>query len=117
MARYTGTTAQRGYSYAHQRLRMQRLAVWRPGDPCAHCGQPMMYRWLLTASGGRVSALDLPHNDQRTGYLPGLAHRGCNRRDGQAKTTAVLRARGGPTARQVAAARIRQWYAAGLGNR
>jgi hypothetical protein len=26
--------------------------------------------------------LDLPHNADRSGYLPGLAHRYCNRRDG-----------------------------------
>ena len=26
--------------------------------------------------------IDLPHNASRTGYLPGLAHRYCNRKDG-----------------------------------
>ena len=26
--------------------------------------------------------IDLPHADDRSGYLPGLAHRYCNRRDG-----------------------------------
>lgn len=71
----------------------------------------MLYRWLLTPNGRRVSALDLPHNDDRTGYLPGLAHRSCNRRDGQRKTTAVLRTRGPAPARQLAAVRIRQWQA------
>ena len=111
MPRYTGSTTKRGYGASHQSLRRARLAQWRPGDPCAHCGGPMLYRWLATPSG-RVSALDLPHNDNRTGYLPGLAHRSCNRRDGQAKTAAVTRARG-YTRRQVAALRARQWQAAG----
>ena len=105
-----GSTA-RGYGPAHQKLRRQRLAQWRPGDPCAHCGQPMMYRWLLMPDGRRTSLLDLPHNEDRTGYLPGLAHRNCNRRDGQAKTTAILRMRGPLPPRQLAAVRIKQWQA------
>jgi hypothetical protein len=33
--------------------------------------------------------LDLPHNASRTGYLPGLAHRKCNRADGQRIATAI----------------------------
>jgi len=115
MPRQRGSSTARGYGSQHQKLRRQRLAQWRPGDPCAHCGTPMMYRWLLMPDGRRVSALDLPHNDQRTGYLPGLAHRACNRRDGQAKTAAINRARGGLTARQLTAIRIRQWQASAAG--
>lgn len=72
----------------------------------------MLYRWLLTPDGRRVSALDLPHNDDRTGYLPGLAHRACNRRDGQRKTTVINRMRGGLTARQLTAMRLKQWQKA-----
>jgi hypothetical protein len=29
---------------------------------------PMLYRWTLDSTGKRVSAIDLGHNDQRTGY-------------------------------------------------
>jgi hypothetical protein len=111
MPRYYGKTTARGYGGDHQRIRRTRLAQWRPGDPCAHCGLPMLYAWLITANGRRVSALDLPHNDQRTGYLPGLAHRGCNRRDGQRKTAAINRARG-MTRQQITAIRMKQWQAA-----
>ena len=110
MARYTGTTTARGYGADHQRLRKRLLAAWRPGDPCARCGQPMLYRWMLDASGRRASAIDLGHSDDRRSYT-GLEHRACNRRDGQRKTTAVLRGRGPMPARQLAAVRVRQWQA------
>ena len=76
--RWTGTTTERGYGRAHQAERERRLAAYRPGDPCAHCGHPMT-AWPLTLAR---QLLDLPHNDGRTGYLPGLAHRACNRADG-----------------------------------
>jgi hypothetical protein len=57
--------------------------------------------------------LDLPHNDDRTGYLPGLAHRTCNRRDGQRKTSAILRAKGYRlTPQQRIAIRVKQAKAA-----
>jgi len=104
-----GSTA-RGYGPAHQKLRKQLLARWRPGDPCARCGWPMLYRWLIYPDGRKVSAIDLGHTDDRTGYT-GLEHRNCNRRDGQAKTTAILRGRGPMPARQLAAVRIKQWQA------
>ena len=76
--RWTGTTAQRGYGPAHQAERERRLAVYRPGDLCAHCGQPIT--WWPLAVARRY--LDLPHTADRGGYLPGLAHRHCNRADG-----------------------------------
>jgi hypothetical protein len=78
MARWTGTTTQRGYGNMHQAERRRRLARYRPGDICAHCGQPMT-AWPLEVARRFI---DLPHNDDRTGYLPGLAHRSCNRADG-----------------------------------
>ena len=114
MPRYYGTTAQRGYGTAHQQTRARLLKAWRPGDPCARCGQPMLYRWLLTPDGKKVSALDLGHTDDRAGYT-GLEHRACNRRDGQRKTTAILRARGTLTPRQLTAVRMKQWRASMAG--
>jgi len=98
-----GTTAQRGYGYTHQSERERRLKQYRPGDPCPHCGQPMTY-WPLSVAR---RFLDLPHTADRSGYLPGLAHRACNRRDGQAMTTAILHAKHGTVAK--AWAQARQW--------
>jgi hypothetical protein len=57
--------------------------------------------------------VDLDHTDDRAGYL-GLAHRRCNRRDGQRKTTAILKARGYQLSeRQLAAIRAKAWREAG----
>ena len=80
-----GTTQQRGYGAAHQAERALRLKQYRPGDPCAHCGQTITY-WPLAVARQYV---DLPHTQDRTGYLAGLAHRSCNRRDGQRTSTAT----------------------------
>jgi hypothetical protein len=59
--------------------------------------------------------LDLGHSDMEAKLrgLPGdrLEHSACNRRAGQLVTTAILRARGGLTDRQVVAMRMRQWRA------
>lgn len=63
-----GTTAQRGYDSKHQQLKAELLRQWQPGDPCAHCGQPMTSK----------TGLDLAHTGDRTGYR-GLAHAACNR--------------------------------------
>ena len=90
-----GTTAQRGYGHGHQAERERRLSIYRPGDICAHCGMPMHW-WPLSVARRFI---DLPHAPGKTGYLPGLAHRSCNRRDGQRMTTAILNARRGVTAR------------------
>lgn len=113
MTRNQGSTTARGYGNDHQALRKQLLAAWKPGQPCARCGQPILYRWMLDGNGRRVSAIDLGHTDDRRAYT-GLEHRTCNRRDGQRKTAAVLRARGSTlTTRAIAAIRMRQWQAAG----
>lgn len=95
--RWRGTTAQRGYGPAHQAEREQRLLRYRPGDPCAHCGRQITY-WPLPVAR---RYLDLPHNAARTGYLPGLAHRSCNRRDGAVRGNQMRgRARAWAQARQ-----------------
>jgi hypothetical protein len=73
-----GTTAQRGYGGPHQAERERRLATYQPGDICAHGGEPLPY-WPL-AYARRF--LDLPHNGDRSGYLPGLSCRRHNRQDG-----------------------------------
>ena len=88
----------------HKTLRKRLLAqlAARPGAPCPRCGQPMH----------TAQRLDLDHTDDRSGYL-GLSHEACNRRAGQAKTTAILRARGRTlTPAQLAAIRMKQWQAA-----
>ena len=95
-----GTTTQRGYGSPHQAERERRLKRYRPGDICPHCGQPIMWAPAVVRR-----FVDLPHNADRTGYLPGLAHRSCNRRDGQRMTTAILAARQGITPWQWQASR------------
>ena len=101
--RWTGTTTQRGYGHGHQAERERRLAAYKQGDPCAHCGQPMTW-WPLAVARRYI---DLPHAPGKNGYLPGLACRRCNRRDGQRMTTAILAARRGEPAR--AWRTSRQW--------
>jgi hypothetical protein len=78
MARWKGTTTERGYGNTHQRLREQRLAAYRPGDLCAHGGEPLTY-WPLAVAR---RYLDLPHTADRAGYLPGLSCRRHNRGEG-----------------------------------
>lgn len=60
--------ASRGYDHAHVAKRAELLTLFRPGDPCALCGQPMASK----------TGLDLAHNEDRTGWK-GLAHARCNR--------------------------------------
>ena len=73
-----GTTTQRGYGSAHQAERERRLPLYRPGDICAHGGEQMW--WWPLAVARRF--LDLPHNADRSGYLPGLSCRRHNRGEG-----------------------------------
>ena len=88
--RWQGSSTARGYGSRHQALRKRLLLRWRPGDPCARCGQPM---W------GPAAMIDLGHTADRTGYT-GLEHRRCNRGDGARRGN---RMRG--TARRWASAR------------
>jgi hypothetical protein len=73
MARWVGTTKERGYGSDHQKLRAQRVAVYRCGDPCAIGGEPLNLPPAM---------LDLAHDHVNGGYLPGLSCRYHNRREG-----------------------------------
>jgi hypothetical protein len=92
MARTQASPTARGYGQAHRQLRDRLLAAWQPGDPCARCGRPMMYRWTTDARGRKVSAIDLGHTADRTGYV-GLEHRACNRGAGARVTNRIRRAK------------------------
>lgn len=73
-----GATKRDGYTGEHRRRQVADLAAWRPGDPCTRCGLPMWQRWRITATGRKVSAIHLDHDDyDRTKYR-GLAHASCN---------------------------------------
>lgn len=75
-----GTTEQRGYGRAHQAERKRRLAAYTPGDICAHGGEPLAWPRDIAAR-----YLDLPHNEDRSGYLPGLSCSYHNRAEGSAR--------------------------------
>jgi hypothetical protein len=92
MARTQASPTERGYGPAHRQLRDRLLAAWQPGDPCARCGKPMRYRWMLDQRGRKVSAIDLGHTTDRTAYV-GLEHRACNRGAGARVTNRIRRAR------------------------
>jgi hypothetical protein len=76
MARYRGTTAQRGLGSPHVADKKRLLAMHRDGDPCWRCGQPMY----------KSQALDRDHViDRALGGTQGpavLAHASCNRSAG-----------------------------------
>ena len=75
MATVKAKTVARGYGPAHKAERERRLLLYRPGDLCAHGGEPMLW-WPLKLAR---QFIDLPHTADRTGYLPGLACRRHNR--------------------------------------
>lgn len=76
MARYRGTTAQRGLGASHVADLKRLKAMHRDGDPCWRCGKPM-YKW---------QALERDHIiDRALGGADGpavLAHMACNRAAG-----------------------------------
>jgi hypothetical protein len=76
MARWRGTTEERGLGAAHQADKKRLLAQMREGQPCPRCGQPMY----------RSQALDRDHVvDRARGGTDGMAvlsHASCNRRAG-----------------------------------
>jgi len=71
--RWRGTTTQRGYGSSHQRIRAQRVRIYRPGDICAIGGERLYQPPHM---------LDLAHDHTHGGYLPGLACRRHNRAEG-----------------------------------
>jgi len=66
---HTGTTTERGYGAAHQKLRAEqaKLLAHQGWLPCARCPRPIL--------PGQQWHLD--HTDDRTSYL-GPSHRRCN---------------------------------------
>lgn len=73
------STSDRGYGADHQAVRKALLAD-AYGQPCHHCGRPMV----------KGQALDLDHTADRTGYR-GFAHASCNRSDGAKRGNARRR--------------------------
>lgn len=68
-----GSTTARGYGAPHQAVRRTAIAQLQPGQPCAHCGNPIH----------PGQAVDQAHTPDRSRYI-GLAHARCNRQDGAA---------------------------------
>jgi len=118
MARWQGTTAQRGLGGGHQSDRQHALAVMPEGALCARCesrgiAHPMTRAVITRRPDGRyVSPLldldDFPGRAYGGPQVKRLSWRRCNRRAGQAITAAINRARGGLTQRQQAAIRAKQ---------
>jgi hypothetical protein len=77
MARWKGTTTQRGYGNTHAAERKRRLAAHHPGDPCTIGGEPLY---------DPPEMLDLAHDHVNGGYLPGLACRYHNRQEGASRS-------------------------------
>lgn len=108
MARWRGTTTERGYGHPHTAERQRRLALYKPGDPCAHGGEPLNYpppTLVTDRHGTRLVSpwLDLPHTTDRSGYLPGLACRKHNRADGAHRRNQLYTRDGRPRRRPVPA--------------
>src|SRR6185503_14110413 len=79
------SAAERGYGPDHQKRVRAAKAAWRPGQPCARCGQPITSLTMVDRRGRVVSAVDLGHVDGsgKTAYQ-GLEHRRCSRSAGAA---------------------------------
>jgi hypothetical protein len=81
------------YGWDHRETRRQRVAQHRPGDQCAVGGEPLWQPPEL---------LDLAHDHVNGGFLPGLACRFHNRREGAIRGN-LMRAWG------ITPARPRRW--------
>jgi hypothetical protein len=78
--RSTDSRTTRGYGAEHKAERKRRLARYSPSDPCVYCQQPL---------GDDRSLWHLPHNESRTGYLPGFSCASCNLKDGARRGRAM----------------------------
>lgn len=86
MTRQRLTTTQRGLGGDHQAERKRQLALLRDGDLCPFCWRGMYRGQLLDLD-------DWPGRAYGGRQVKRLAHRSCNRRAGQAITSAILRVR------------------------
>ena len=77
MARYRGTTTERGLGSQHQATRRTLHAQLRDGDPCARCGGPM-YR----SQWPYLDVDDFPGRMYGGPQVKRLSHRYCNRAAG-----------------------------------
>lgn len=75
-----------GLGYPHRAERKRQIAGLRDRTPCPRCGLPMLRGQLLDLD-------DFPGRVFGGPQVKLLAHRACNRRAGQAITSAILRAR------------------------
>ena len=61
-------SGQRGYGADHRKLRARLIAAFRPGQPCARCGQPI----------ATTKDAQLGHDDADRTQYRGLEHVRCN---------------------------------------
>ena len=100
MARWHGTTTQRGYGYAHQQLVRAARAAYVAGQPCARCGKPI---WP-------AQPVDLGHADGTAKQqYAGLEHRSCNRAAGARLKNRRARAQRVPSWQPAAWQPSREW--------
>lgn len=121
MPRQRASSTERGLGSAHQSARQRALAAMPEGALCARCesrgiAHPMTRAVITRRSDGRyVSPMldldDFPGRAYGGPQVKRLSWRRCNRQAGQAITAAINRTRGGPTPKQLAAMRLRQWQA------
>jgi hypothetical protein len=76
MARWQGTTKQRGLGYDHVKDKERLLAIHREGTPCWRCGKPMYKAQGLD----RDHVIDRAHGGASAPAV--LAHASCNRSKG-----------------------------------
>ena len=65
MARWAGTTTQRGLGGQHQALRRQKLAILVDGTPCRRCGHPRYHPARCPHGPCWLCTLDLGHHTDR----------------------------------------------------